>query len=636
MLKKNKTRSQPIFNEIAGEYALIAGVIAFLILLGMWFIPNISQEQFLELCNQFVYGPGRASLAPERPEQLTFMFACLVAPLLCILVVKWFDGKLVFDRQAGLFLTAALLIFWFICWGFTDFFKIAFFPYHATPLLLSIPILLLVLFYSVKKIPRIPLSAWCVLAALVFLCQILMCRLLTLSRSEDYMSHEHLNIIMYTVSQAARGGSDWSQYGFYAQLLGPLFRLTGTSVKTVSIIMGLFHFAALMAVFIAGCKWIRHYLLRLGLLAFLFLFCGGSGFLYHGAIEPYFAYTPIRTFFPMLGCLLLWRLNKSDMNRRWLAVCGLVAGAGLLWNIDSGFPVLAAYGGILLLDWELINIVCFGTWAGAGMFSAYFLIYLNSGTFYNFREMLRYQEIFYVSGFMMLPMPNVPAPWCGLAMIYLLALLLGIKFRLDGENKRIARVYIFLAILGLGLFSYYQGRSHDLSFPAVMWPGFLLLSILGDRLLFSHDRQIRALALPTLVAAVLCIGCVISNPVRIGEGIKAAFANNRNSSFEQDIAFIVDHAPPEGTVNIIGPGSGVLYGETGFKAGIKNFNHVENMILIADVERIGQEIMQSGQPVFISLHRPFSFKFPQIYLSNHVIAASSPEQKIIYAVPAKH
>jgi hypothetical protein len=37
-----------------------------------------------------------------------------------------------------------------------------------------------------------------------------------------------------------------------------------------------------------------------------------------------------------------------------------------------------------------------------------------------------------------------------------------------------------LSVLGLGLFSYYQGRSHDHNLPSVWWPAFILLTIFVD------------------------------------------------------------------------------------------------------------------------------------------------------------
>jgi hypothetical protein len=42
-----------------------------------------------------------------------------------------------------------------------------------------------------------------------------------------------------------------------------------------------------------------------------------------------------------------------------------------------------------------------------------------------------------------------------------------------------------LSVLGLGHFSYYQGRSHDYTLTAVWWPAFILLTISAG-MLYRH------------------------------------------------------------------------------------------------------------------------------------------------------
>jgi hypothetical protein len=77
-------------------------------------------------------------------------------------------------------------------------------------------------------------------------------------------------------------------------------------------------------------------------------------------------------------------------------------------------------------------------------------------------------------------------PWIFLALIYALALMYSISrmahfLSPQHPDGRVVHAVIFLlAIIGVGIFSYYQGRSHAKVFVAVVWPGLILLACLVD------------------------------------------------------------------------------------------------------------------------------------------------------------
>ena len=103
-------------------------------------------------------------------------------------------------------------------------------------------------------------------------------------------------------------------------------------------------------------------------------------------------------------------------------------------------------------------------------------------------------------------------------MIYLLGMGFGLQAFLDGNRNTFARLSMFLGILGTGLFTYYQGRSHDYNLLSVCWPAVLLGFLFADRLLLAIrarllPRQLCWLALPAvyfgLMTAVMMPSCLV-------------------------------------------------------------------------------------------------------------------------------
>lgn len=83
-------------------------------------------------------------------------------------------------------------------------------------------------------------------------------------------------------------------------------------------------------------------------------------------------------------------------------------------------------------------------------------------------------------------------PWILLIFSYIVGLAIALsKIHMINHEKRIlfqknAMIFV-LSILGIGIFVYYQGRSHNLVFPSVIYPGIILMGIFLGNLL----RQIR-------------------------------------------------------------------------------------------------------------------------------------------------
>lgn len=58
-----------------------------------------------------------------------------------------------------------------------------------------------------------------------------------------------------------------------------------------------------------------------------------------------------------------------------------------------------------------------------------------------------------------------------------------LKYLLRKKTHIRSAMFFFLSILGIGLFSYYQGRSHDLNLPTVAYPAVIIFAIYLDTLI---------------------------------------------------------------------------------------------------------------------------------------------------------
>jgi hypothetical protein len=210
-------------------------------------------------------------------------------------------------------------------------------------------------------------------------------------------------------------------------------------------------------------------------------------------IDPYFQFAPIRTIFPGLA-MLFTVLRLRYRHSAWTWIGHAVLAIGILWNVETG--AVAWFAWMLFLSYrELIGpasprqrawMVGQRWLSGVGVLAAFMVVFsaIYHAQFHVWPQwhlLLDYQQIFYLSGLAMLPMPLLH-PWNVVALVYLLGLAYAIAalFRAQTDAGA-ASLVLFLSVLGIGIFSYYQGRSHPWVFPAVTAPAWILFGIFIDR-----------------------------------------------------------------------------------------------------------------------------------------------------------
>lgn len=416
----------------------------------------------------------------------------------------------------------------------------------------------------------------------------------------------------------------------------------------ISIVMALLFGVGCLSVYWVLFRCMKNKALIPAFALVLFLTTGGTWFFSNDgrmqiSIEPYFAYYPVRFIFPALSALLF--SCSIFLSKKIIALlCGILAGVGLWWNIDSGIAVCGAFITVMVL--ELIfskerrpcvkQLTSFSLSAFAAFAALLVIFSIQQGCIISPVESLKYIKLFSSSGFGMLPLPKQPAPWCVLVGIYLLCIIVGLRLFISGRVSIFAKMSIFLSVLGIGLFTYYQGRSHVWNLSLVIWPALMLMFIYTDRIIRLVKAGLingafKILIFPAVffaVCAMMTIACgskmIAADIARTCRGV---FTPDDACQLEQDIRFILANVGDKKRANIVSDMQGVYYAETGLRAGIDNFGMVE-LFFVKDWIRIGEELKKAEVPLFISKQR-----FVNSIYKYYKLEAVSKDGELIYLVP---
>jgi len=113
------------------------------------------------------------------------------------------------------------------------------------------------------------------------------------------------------------------------------------------------------------------------------------------------------------------------------------------------------------------------------------ITYFRTGKLIVLNDIIFAQTSFYGDGFYMIRMGPIH-PWLMLIGIYLVSLVKALRdlsFLRSGApiySQTQSAFFFLMPVLGIGLFSYYQGRSHDFVLPAVMWPAIVILVLFAQ------------------------------------------------------------------------------------------------------------------------------------------------------------
>jgi hypothetical protein len=306
----------------------------------------------------------------------------------------------------------------------------------------------------------------------------------------------HLEAPLGAVLQATHGKTvmvDFdTQYGIiYPYLAAWILSPWGLSIASVSVFFAVMGFLSLWFIYLALDRQIG----RGSLWAMLFL----AGLL--GVWSPFFASAIFHfqasyaayQFFPLRilwGAFFFWFASVYfHRKHEGLLLLGyLAAGFSVLWNMDTGLVILIAWTGTLVFDAvaaaadlplrrKLTRAVLHGIYAALALalsvatYAAW--ARLRSGQWSHLDSFYKYQALYYGSGFGMLPM-RLWEFWQPLVLVYAVTVFSAIRRLLRGDVDATVNWNLFVALYGLGIFSYYQGRSTGGTLICVCYPAYLL------------------------------------------------------------------------------------------------------------------------------------------------------------------
>ncbi len=220
--------------------------------------------------------------------------------------------------------------------------------------------------------------------------------------------------------------------------------------------------------------------------------------------DPYFQYWPIRVVFPSL-LLALSALYLRGVGKRWIYYAGFLCSAlATLWNPDTGLVVfggwflLLAYTELFRNPWRAsARPILWHALTAVGslvlVYGGYALFaFLRSGVWPDWHMTAGNYKLYSYYGLVMLPMAPLPHVWGIMVAAYVAAMLVAIHGLLRRENELLCGSLLILAVLGAGLFAYYNGRSHDYCVIPLLYVPLLIITLLADHFFVRLKQAGRA------------------------------------------------------------------------------------------------------------------------------------------------
>jgi len=290
--------------------------------------------------------------------------------------------------------------------------------------------------------------------------------------------------------------------------------------------------------------------------------------------DPFFQYYPLRVIFPVLSIYITWKyFNKEGFFLYYSSF--IIYSISVLWNFDTGSVVFLSW--ILILIYKelkennlkrglkkiLKHLLTGGIMFIVTVFIYAFYIKLRYGSFPVFIGSFKYQSIFYLYGYFMEPM-KIIHPWNLVILIYLTGLSYGVRSLFDKEKDVTVYSIVFLSVLGLGLFTYFQGRSHDLSLPGVSYPALLILTVFTDRI-FRNRTSLKLISLFLLSWFLFFLCILMSQTPSVCFSVKdkiEAIIEKVPTKISRDAGFLMDHTKQKEKLLILSCHCAIYYNET--------------------------------------------------------------------------
>lgn len=604
-LNTSETECRQVFLSSALAIVMITGLSFLLAFIISHLLPSSSPSDIPEFT-----ALAASAILPEPTERRTFQIMVLLLPLLALLsyvTVRKFSHLFFSSSEfvrLGYVSISLLMIIWVNSWAFWPNYMLS---SGLGSFSIVFPVItgLLLLLYTYGHIAPFQWMDALIKKrfALAFTLVTGVCFFIAISyRIFDWkltLKHpivlHHLNPILYYTSLAETGNFSTylgaPQYGFYSFYLKPVFNLLGLTIYSFSLVMTLLYLLGVVAIAVPFLSLMKSPYLKL---LFIPVLCALQGSLRQASLnwEPYFQYYPIRFLVPALSVLMLHlvlRTRKESARVCLAALSSFLLGFLVFWNFDSCIVTVIAWLGFFLLLATIetirrraLNLACSLFFSvlpmlALGILLASILLISCDNTGFSFGRLFDMQKIYYMKGFYMLPMPLLPHPWMAVIGVYVAVLVLALPLTyhtgLRCSPKRMLVLYV--AIIGIGLFSYYQGRSHNEVLPSVTWPAIACCFLACDWCMSTdfakQQSAIRFLVMPFMLLVVsLTVKLAFNSPwyldrlILLHKELTLSDAKTRTMSAPYVFNWLSEYQnEPPGSVLIIHPAESLLYVESG-------------------------------------------------------------------------
>ena len=483
-------------------------------------------------------------ISPEPIEHLQILTSLILMPLLIVCSIKIFSSKLFsrisiadnmyFFNLVLCFSLLGILVYFafkiddpnFINQEIRRFFKIMTSDIRFIVAIVTYP---LITYFIINGTPKeynkfvnIILYSFVSIILLSFF-------LLSICNRDNYIgAYEHLNAVLYSVSQIQQGKTLLvdltTQYGLYPHFLYPIFKLINVNITSFTLTMSALTTISYSLIFLGLRKIINNNLVTfLAFISIIFFsyitFFIGPFDINIGNFDLYYAYRPIRIIFPAIILYLVFTYILTPKRNLYLLIT-FISSLSILWNFDSGvicflsFYIYILYERLIgnnvrgfikdfikhtFISLAILTLTIF-------LFSS--LIYFQSNKFPDWSLFLQLPAIFGSAYFFSLPMPLFNA-WNLIFLVYLYGIYIGFNSILLGNRDAIDKVAFFVAIFGLGISTYYLNRSHDFNLLQTLYPSLILLAIFISKLLEKNNRanlfQIKNLSIVMIVSFIFVL-----------------------------------------------------------------------------------------------------------------------------------
>src|SRR3989339_132419 len=449
------------------------------------------------------------------------------------------------------------------------------------------------------------------------------------------LDYYHFDPVYFPQTQIAHGKILIQQvpslYGLFPLILKPIFDVIGIGVTKFTFVMCILVLICYLCLFYFLSSSIKRKIFSLlGIISVL----GYSNFSHmfkDGIYNQYLQYLPIRMLFPSIILFLSVRYLK--MPNRYLCALGhFIATLAIFWNFDSGVVVFISWNLFLLYleiwkreDKKLVDIyksICkhiligiASLLLGLSLISFYYIFY--SGSLPNINLFFQYSKMFY-AGYFLIPLPIFPHIWYLVILVYLVSLLFSLIFLVKKSENIKGPLYFILSIIGLGLFAYFEGRSHSLTLVAPSFIVFLILPMFLDDLLIAF-RNYAALGIKINVGlyfVIVALAYVLVLPVFDMVYNTKFFIYNTNRTVQdltlpdnldvaKNINFIKQHTiPGERILILAGAYDGMYYNETGTVCAIDLPSAID-LFFIYQFNRL-LDYINSDQPIKVFVIKEYN------------------------------